>query len=216
MAWGLSVIDPKAADACESLQEIRRCNPKHVTGESHPQLPERWSSAFGVEDGALITPKSCSQGCYKHWSSKHQRDRCGRCCCAGIDTGIAKNKPSHVMGAVVFIHEQWPALCLRAHTCGTRAALHFILWTDPQILAEVFGQWWGGCSVVAPCHVEHDLLCVSMGERNPNWGSKGGTQVCSVLCLVIPRGFRASYVSRTWVYHYESGDNLYLRGTLHG
>lgn len=41
MAWGLSVIDPKAADACESLQEIRRCNPKHVTGESHPQLPER-------------------------------------------------------------------------------------------------------------------------------------------------------------------------------
>lgn len=170
---------------CESLQELCRCNPKHVTGESHPQLPERWSSALWVEDGALITPKSCSQGCYEHWSSKHQHDRCGRCCCAVIDAGIAKNKSNHMMRAVALAHEQWPDLYLRAHTCGTRPAPRFMLWTDPQIIAEGFGQWWGALGAawwLLPCGAW--LVVCLHGKREPTLGvqRRDPGLLCSLPC----------------------------------
>lgn len=91
--WCLSSINPyrSYADVTQGMCYVS-VSLQPITGKSLPQLPGGWSSALRLEDWALITLKSCSQDCYKHRSSKHQRDQYSRCCGAVIDAGTTENK----------------------------------------------------------------------------------------------------------------------------
>lgn len=99
--------------------------------------------------------------------------------------------------ATALLHEHWPDLYLKAQVCGTRSSTLHVLARPSKSLLNIADTdaIHRVQPVVALPQGEHDFLFVSLGRRRPPWGCRAGTQVCSALCLIIPRGFKASYVA---------------------